>query len=274
MTWAPFRESCIEGISKVLAATDNAFSNKDLERIMDAIGLKETSGQSTKWRKVYGSLLNHQRKARSGNIVAAFLEECMRPSRHRTQPHLFHRFRSDLNETLAFEGLSIDDSGCLVQGVQVKTLSEAAERADRVITELRRRDVHPQIMTYCDRELLQKNLYHGLQEATKSLFERLRQATLETKDGGELIDLLFSTNKGAPVIAINQCESESDISEQKGFGNLLRGAYGVWRNPTAHELRATYDLQEQDVIDALTTVSFLHRRLDTAINTNTGEQVP
>jgi uncharacterized protein (TIGR02391 family) len=241
---------------------------------MDVIGLKDTSSQSTTWKRVYDSLLNHQRKTKSGDIVAAFIEECMRPSRYRTQPHIFIRFRSDLNETLAFESLSIDDTGHLLQGVEARTLEEAAERADWVIAELRRRNVHLEIMKYCDRELLQKNLYHGFHEATKSLFGRLRQATIEVKDGGELIDLLFSTNKSALVVAINECETESDIAEQKGIGNLLRGAYGAWRNPTAHGLRATYDLQEQDVLDALTTVSFLHCRLDSAINTNTGEPVP
>lgn len=273
MTWQPFEVSCIEGIARILAATENAFSNKDLERIMDAIGLRDTSGETTKWKRVYGSLINHQRKNRSGAIVAAFIEECMRPSRHRTQPYRFDHFRSDLNETLAFEGLSVDEAGCLVKGVQVTTLSEAAERADRVISELRRRNVHDQVLRYCDRELIQKNLYHGLQEATKSLFERLRHATLETQDGGQLVDLLFSANNGAPIIAVNDCESESDRSEQRGIAHLLRGAYGTWRNLTAHELRASYDLQEQDVIDALTTVSYLHRRLDSARNTNTGEFV-
>ena len=39
------------------------------------------------------------------------------------------------------------------------------------------------------------------------------------------------------MLAINSLQSDSERSEQKGFANLVRGTIGMFRNPTAHELK-------------------------------------
>ncbi|WP_348630827.1 TIGR02391 family protein [Mesorhizobium sp. M4B.F.Ca.ET.203.01.1.1] len=52
--------------------------------------------------------------------------------------------------------------------------------------------------------------------------------------------------------------------EQKGFGNLLKGTFGMFRNPMAHEARINWAMSKEDAEDLLSLVSLIHRRLDAA----------
>jgi len=49
--------------------------------------------------------------------------------------------------------------------------------------------------------------------------------------------------------------------------NLMKGIFGTFRNPTAHAPKILWNISEQDALDLLTMVSFLHRRLDSAART-------
>ena len=66
----------------------------------------------------------------------------------------------------------------------------------------------------------------------------------------------------SPYIALNALTTESEKSEQKGFSNLLIGLFGAIRNPLAHAPKLTWPMSEQDALDVLTLVSFVHRKLD------------
>jgi uncharacterized protein (TIGR02391 family) len=74
-------------------------------------------------------------------------------------------------------------------------------------------------------------------EAVKSVGEKIRAKTGLTDDGGPLIDRALGGTP--PMLAINTLLSESEIREQRGFANLVRGAFGMFRNPTAHAARIT-----------------------------------
>ena len=49
--------------------------------------------------------------------------------------------------------------------------------------------------------------------------------------------------------------------------NLCVGMFGTFRNTTAHGAKLTWPVTEQDALDLLTLVSFIHRRLDQAVKT-------
>ena len=49
--------------------------------------------------------------------------------------------------------------------------------------------------------------------------------------------------------------------------NLIEGLFGAFRNMTAHTPKIYWNITEQDALDILTTISLIHRRLDTAIRT-------
>lgn len=263
----------IERVAKTLGATQDGLTNGEIQNVFRALKITNRSGHSTKWKIVHDVLCTEQDRRKNGDIVWAFVEECVKPVRYIDRPDVLLLRTSKLNEDLALAGLSIGPDGKLVEGVAAVTLEEAAERADRLLTELKRRRVHDQVLVYCQREVLQKDLFHAVHEATKGIFERLRKGTHEVSDGGELVDVCFRDRDGLPMIVINDYETETDKSEHRGFANLLRGAYGFWRNPTAHSVRIEVELVELDVLDALTTIGYIHRVLDRAEFTDTGDSI-
>jgi len=66
------------------------------------------------------------------------------------------------------------------------------------------------------------------------------------------------------MLAVNSLATSSERSEQSGFANLVRGTFGMFRNPTAHEARINWPMTKVDAEDLLTLVSMIHRRLDAA----------
>ena len=55
----------------------------------------------------------------------------------------------------------------------------------------------------------------------------------------------------APRIAINDLLTDSQRSEQSGFANLVKGFFGMFRNPTAHEARVLWRMSKEDAEDLL-----------------------
>ena len=52
-------------------------------------------------------------------------------------------------------------------------------------------------------------------------------------DGGKLVDVaLLGKN---PKLTLNSLRTETERSEQTGFGMLLKGCFAAVRNPPAHE---------------------------------------
>ena len=121
---------------------------------------------------------------------------------------------------------------------------------------------HPDVLKFCREELLSDNYFHAVLEAVKSVAEKIRNRTGLTDDGGELVDRAFGGK--TPMLAINALTTESEKSEQKGFCNLLKGTFGMFRNTTAHAPRLHWQMSKDDAEDLLSMVSLMHRRIDAA----------
>jgi uncharacterized protein (TIGR02391 family) len=63
---------------------------------------------------------------------------------------------------------------------------------------------------------------------------------------------------------INTMGTQSELDEQKGFANIVRGLFSMFRNPVAHDPRVSRPVSDEDLLEVLTTVSMIHRRLDRA----------
>lgn len=99
---------------------------------------------------------------------------------------------------------------------------EAARHANSLRAELRRRGTHPKVLAYCTQEILAKNAFHASLEATKSVFDRLRQLTGEQLDGARLVDaVLMPGATGVPRVVINTGVTATERDEQKGFASLI-----------------------------------------------------
>lgn len=124
------------------------------------------------------------------------------------------------------------------------------------------RGVHPDVLRFCRAELLADNYFHAVLEATKGIAEKIRDRTGLTDDGGTLVDRALAGDP--PMLAINGFSTESEKSEQRGFANLVKGVFGMFRNPTAHSPRIQWEINKSDAEDLLTIASLIHRRLDIA----------
>ena len=258
MALGSFTESHIRGLAEILVA---AYTHRELSELLRQCGIAEQGG-NPKWERVLLALAARQKIDRCGNNVGAFIQAVMDPARFVGRPEQFAQCRDRLNEILAFSGLHLGEDGKLKAIAQARTLTEAQERAGRLKSELLRRKVHPDVLLFCRAELLQENYFHAVFEATKSVAQKIRDKTGLTGDAAEIVDKAFGLN--APLLAINTLRSETEQSEQKGFANLLRGMFGTFRNVTAHAPKITWPIPEQDALDLLSLVSYLHRRLDAA----------
>jgi uncharacterized protein (TIGR02391 family) len=61
--------------------------------------------------------------------------------------------------------------------------------------------------------------------------EKLRTRTALSDDGATLVDRALSGDP--PMLAINSLRTDSEKGEQRGFANLVKGTFGMFRNPTA-----------------------------------------
>ncbi len=94
----------------------------------------------------------------------------------------------------------------------------------------------------------------------KSVADRLRTMTGVHADGNALVDTVFSTS--APLIRINLLDTDTARSEHIGLSNLIKGIFGLIRNPTAHEPKIRFPIGEEEALDIMTTISYIHKRLD------------
>ena len=219
----------------------------------------------TKRHRLFNALARRQDRDGAGNCVVAFMTVTMAPVRYRDIPAAFSCRQDELNRVLIHAGYCITDEGKVghARGGKATTLDQAAQRAGTIRTELSRRGTHPDLLRYCTLELLQRNNFHALLEAAKSIPDRIRRETGQTGDGAELVKATL-TNASGPLLAINAGRTATDRSEQSGFANLVAGLLGLYRNPTAHDPKIHRVVSDEELIEALTAMSMVHRRLDGA----------
>jgi uncharacterized protein (TIGR02391 family) len=140
------------------------------------------------------------------------------------------------------------------------TITEAEQRVNRFKSKLENRNIHPKIYEYCNAELITENYFHSVFEAVKSIAEEIRKKTNLTLDGAELLDKAFSISN--PLLKINALQTETEQSEQKGFTNLIKGVFGMFRNTTAHSPKIVWTITEDEALDIMTTISLIHKKIN------------
>lgn len=246
----------------MLADTATGLTGAEIGHLLAQIKVIDVDPDMTKWKRLYNALATRQNSDLSGDRVLAFVAGALDPVRYRGQGGTFENRRGAVNEVLAFYGLKLREDGKFKTCTAVSTLSEAEQRADRLRTILFARRVHQDVLDFCRAELLEDNYFHAVLEATKSVAEKIRGRTGLSEDTAVLADQAFGGSR--PLLKINDLITKSDASEQKGFCNLVKGLFGVFRHPTAHAPRIAWKMREEDALDLLTLASYIHRRIDGA----------
>jgi uncharacterized protein (TIGR02391 family) len=254
----------IEAVCKVLADTEKGLKGDEIGYILADMQLADPAAGTTKWKRLFNAIVNAQNKHQFGNHLIMFINRAMKLERYISSPNLFNWRRDGLNVALAFASYSVRDDGKVIHTEKATSLSEALARATQLKNSLVSRGTHSEVLKYCREELLEENYFHAVLEAVKGLAERIRQLSHLSVDGAELVAQAFSVK--APMIAFNALKTDSELSEHKGICNLLIGIFGAIRNPLAHAPKLMWAMPEQDAIDILAMLSFVHRKLDTSIS--------
>lgn len=272
MATAVFDDRYLKQICKVLGDTNTGLTGTDIGRYLNDIGLDDVSPGNTKWVRLYDALKATQIASESGIDVVKFIEHAMNPVNYWSSPKSFARRQEEINRVLGFCGYRVEDDGHIVAINPIQTLTEAQQRARNLYSLLETRNTHSDILKVCKPELMADNYYHAVLEAAKGIASKIRNLSGFTEDGSRLASKAFGGE--TPSLAINALNSESQWSEQSGFLNLLQGVFLAFRNPIAHELKNEWPLNEQDAIDIMSLISYLHRRLDNAVENSEHKSRP
>jgi uncharacterized protein (TIGR02391 family) len=260
--------SMVESVCEVLADTSTGLTGGEIGRLLAKVRVPDIDPDNTKRHRLANALRAHQQRQQAANCIVAFITEAMAPGLHFNDPNRRQNLQDGLTERLSLMGLKVLDDGRVGRAAQTATtVDEAVRIAGRLKTELARRGTHPEVIQYCEEELVRRSVFHAVFEAAKGLASRLRRLSGSTLDGSALVDHCFGAKGGAaPVLRINDYGTESDVSEHRGFANLLRGIFGTFRNPPAHTPRADeeWTITETDALDLFSMLSYVHRRLDEA----------
>lgn len=239
---------------------DEIMTGSEISRVLTRVGIQDNSGASTKWRRLEYAFTERQNCDRAGNAILRFIQEVLAPVNYVQNQDTFEDRRSRLNGILSFSGIQYRADGQFERITVAKTIDDAQKRVQSILPKLRQRGVHGRVLQYCTEELLKENYFHAVFEATKSLADRVRQMTNLEGDGTTLYDKAFSTSM--PYLVLNKLQTESERSQQVGFCLMLKGINSMVRNVTAHTPKIKWIIEEDEAIDILTTISFLHKNLD------------
>jgi uncharacterized protein (TIGR02391 family) len=117
--------------------------------------------------------------------------------------------------------------------------------------------LHPVIYEHAYQQYLDGHYRDAVLNSIVAVFDLMRERTGLDLDGSALATQCLSLDK--PYLILSEIDSESGKSDQKGFMQILQGAYIGIRNPKAHSL--THDLDDVKAAQYLIFASLLARRI-------------
>lgn len=263
----------IKAICDVVAHTSKGLTKSQLTTLLGQCGICTVDDGSSRsqlgytiglnkrdW--LYNCLITEINKTHSFCKIFLFLQAALNPALYTTidSRQVYRYLFEETNKVLLFAGLSIDQSGQLVEVSQAQTLSEVDQRVNHLKKALYDRAIHSEVQKYCVEDYLRADYYDAVFEATKGLAERVRQISGLTMDGGTLFQTAFSKND--PYIFFNAMKTDSERSEYIGLKELLEAIFHLVRNPAAHTPKVNWKTDETKALDILTLISFAHKYLD------------
>ncbi len=117
--------------------------------------------------------------------------------------------------------------------------------------------LHPIVFEHAFQHYKNGHLREAVLNSIVAVFDLIRERTELAQDGQHLVSEAFSLER--PHLIFSELQTESGRNDQKGFLQILSGAYTGIRNPKAHSLQ--HDLDEHKAAQYLVFVSLLARRV-------------
>jgi len=120
--------------------------------------------------------------------------------------------------------------------------------------------LHPSIYKHSFKQYANGQYRDAVFNSILAVFDLIRERTGLDLDGSQLTGEAFSIDR--PRLIFSEIKSESGRNDQKGFMQILNGAYLGIRNPKAHTL--VHDLDKTEAAQYLVFASLLARRVQEA----------
>lgn len=251
-------------IAKVLGDTERGFTGTEIGHHLLQCHMEDPDPELTKWKRLYNAFCVAVNNSRgSSNQVFFFIKHCFEPAQGLQDFERYMWMRTGINAVLMLAGVEIRDDGQFYPISKAQTLGEVQRRTKELKDKLSGYGAHHEVLKCCRDELLEQDYFHAVQEAAKSLCDRVKNMSGLTLDGAELFNTAFSLKD--PYLAFNSLRTSSEKNQQNGLKEMLCGVMHMVRNVTAHELRIRWDVNEKDAVDILTQISYLHRLLDDCV---------
>lgn len=248
----------IETLARIIG---ECMTGSQMDNMFHECGVPDTSNESTKWKRIFFTFVKRQETDGCSNSFLNFIKKSLSPMRFVSGNNGdYEGILHEINKPLMLIGLQMTNEGKLIKVVAATTISEVERRTRSLVSELQKRHIHSDVLKCCKEEYLQENYFHAVFEAAKSLSEKVREKTGMQDDGSSLFNTALAVN--SPRLALNSLQTASEKNLQNGLKEMLNGVTHMVRNVTAHELKIKWVVNEQDAIDILTTISFLHKQLD------------
>jgi uncharacterized protein (TIGR02391 family) len=121
--------------------------------------------------------------------------------------------------------------------------------------------LHPAIIRHALPQYRDGHLRDAVFNSVIAVFDLIRERTALKLDGDALVEAALSLHR--PRLILGELDSPSGKDDQKGFIQILKGAFQGIRNPKAHSL--SHDLNRLKAAQYLVFASLLARRIDEAI---------
>ena len=180
---SPFSAQQLEAVSRILGDTENGLTGTEIEYLLRDSHIPDSSPDMTKWKRLFNAFVDFQNEHQVGNHVLVFIKRAMDPARYVEKPAVFHARRNRLNPVLALCGMALGEDGQIRKADAARTVDQALERANRLHAALVQRAVHPDVLRFCNAEILQENYFHAVFEAMKSITAKIRRLSGLTDDG-------------------------------------------------------------------------------------------
>ena len=266
MTLPRLTPNQIERIARIMGDTDGderGLKGFEIGHNLAQCHMDDPDQGVTKWKRLYNAFCKAVNSSGSTNAIYQFIQYCMDPAQGLQNPKRYNWMRLELNMVLMLIGIEIRDDGQFYSISQAQSLGEVQRRTKELREKMTGYGAHPEVLKCCRDELLAQDYFHAVQEAAKSLCDRVRTMSGLTTDGATLFNNAFAV--GNPYIAYNSLRTSSEQNQQNGLKEMLCGVIHMVRNVTAHELRIHWDVNEKDAVDILTQISYLHKMLDVCI---------
>lgn len=253
----------IEQICRALGDTENGLTGTEIGKMLADLRIADPDPTNTKWKRLYNALAATANRTGKMTVVYGLILYCFDPARGLNDTARYRWMMDEVNRALMLSGIAVRDDGRLHKVQAARTLSEVERRTENLRSALIAADAHPYVLKCCNEELLAEDYFHAVHEAAKGLCEHVRTITGLNLDGTDLFDAALGGK--APYITLADRSTASGRSQQNGLRELLNGTIHLVRNPTAHDLRIRWDVNEGDALDVLNLISYLHKMLDQCV---------